>query len=53
VTGQSLRVAVRSLHRRGFRVSLRGWGRADHTVPAAGTPAAAGSVVTLVAGERP
>lgn len=53
VSGQSLRVAVRSLHRRGFRVSLRGWGMADHTVPAAGTAAAAGTVITLFAVERP
>lgn len=51
VGGQSLRLAVRSLHRRGFRVALRGWGIADHTAPAAGTAAAAGSVVTLFAAE--
>jgi len=52
VTGQSLRTAVRSLHRRGFRVVLRGWGVAEHTWPAAGSPAATGSVVTLFAAER-
>ena len=47
VTGRSLREAVQALHRRGFRVVLRGWGPAEHTWPAAGTSAAAGSVVTL------
>src|SRR5262249_27458778 len=40
VTGQSLRSAVRALHRRGFRVTLKGWGVAEHTWPAAGSPAA-------------
>ena len=52
VTGQSLRTAVRALHRRGFRVTLRGWGVAEHTWPAAGSAAAVGSVVTLFAEER-
>jgi cell division protein FtsI (penicillin-binding protein 3) len=47
VSGQSVRDAVRALHRRGFRVALRGWGTADHTWPAARASAAAGSVVTL------
>jgi len=49
VTGRPLRDAVRSLHRRGFRVALRGWGTPDHTQPAAGTTAPAGSVVTVFA----
>jgi cell division protein FtsI (penicillin-binding protein 3) len=50
VSGRPLREAVRSLHRRGFRVTLRGWGTPDHTIPAAGTTAPAGSVVTVIAG---
>ena len=49
VAGQSLREAARVLHRRGFRVALRGWGRADHTWPAAGDSARVGSLVTLFA----
>jgi cell division protein FtsI (penicillin-binding protein 3) len=47
VSGRSLREAVRALHRRGFRVTVRGWGKAEHTWPAAGASADAGSVVTL------
>jgi hypothetical protein len=50
VAGRSLREAVRTLHRRGFRVALKGWGVAQRTAPAAGDSAAAGSVVTLFAG---
>jgi PASTA domain-containing protein len=49
VTGLGMREAVRGLHRRGFRVRLRGWGAAEHTWPAAGDSAAAGSTVTLFA----
>jgi cell division protein FtsI (penicillin-binding protein 3) len=49
VTGLGIREAVRALHRRGFRVALRGWGAAEHTWPAAGDSANAGSVVTLFA----
>jgi beta-lactam-binding protein with PASTA domain len=49
IAGQPLRAAVRSLHRRGFRVALRGWGFPNHTQPAAGSTASAGSVVTLFA----
>jgi cell division protein FtsI (penicillin-binding protein 3) len=49
VAGRPLRDAVRALHRRGFRVVLRGWGNAEHTWPAAGTSARAGSLVTLFA----
>jgi cell division protein FtsI/penicillin-binding protein 2 len=52
VTGRPVRDAVRTLHRRGFRVVLRGWGDADHTWPAARASAAAGSIVTLF-GTRP
>jgi len=50
VRGQDVRAAVHLLHQRGFRVTLKGWGVAQHTSPAAGDSAAAGSVVTLFAG---
>src|SRR5690242_10632962 len=40
VTALGMREAVRGLHRRGFRVRLRGWGTAEHTWPAAGDSAA-------------
>ena len=53
VTGLGIREAVRALHRRGFRVALRGWGAAEHTWPAAGDSANAGSVVTLFAQPAP
>jgi cell division protein FtsI (penicillin-binding protein 3) len=53
VTGLGIRDAVRALHRRGFRVALRGWGAAEHTWPAAGDSASAGSVVTLFAQPLP
>lgn len=49
VAGQSLREAALVLHRRGFRVALRGWGPASHTWPAAGDSARVGSLVTLFA----
>ena len=49
VTGMEMRAAVRALHRRGFRVALKGWGAAEHTWPAAGDSAALGSIVTLFA----
>jgi cell division protein FtsI (penicillin-binding protein 3) len=51
VAGRPLREAVRALHRRGFRVALRGWGDAEHTWPAAGESLEAGALVTLF-GER-
>ena len=53
VAGRPLREAVRALHRRGFRVALKGWGVAHHTWPAAGDSAAAGATVTLFAAPRP
>jgi len=49
VRGRPLRAAALALHRRGFQVQLRGWGRAARTVPAAGDSAAVGSSVTLFA----
>ncbi|HKE92304.1 MAG TPA: penicillin-binding transpeptidase domain-containing protein, partial [Gemmatimonadales bacterium] len=52
ISGRPLREAVRSLHRRGFRVVLHGWGSPDHTIPAAGSTAPAGSVVTVIAGAQ-
>ena len=53
VTGRSLRDAARMLHRRGFRVVVKGWGVVHHTWPAPGESAAAGSTVTLFAEPRP
>jgi len=53
VTGRSLRDAARMLHRRGFRVVVKGWGVVQHTWPAPGESAAAGSTVTLFAEPRP
>src|SRR5690349_10035271 len=50
VTGLGMREAVRTLHRRGFRVTLKGWGWAEHTWPAAADSASVGSTVTLFAG---
>ena len=52
VTGRSLREAARTLHRRGFRVVVKGWGVVHHSWPAAGGNAAAGSTVTLFAEPR-
>src|SRR6266540_2087552 len=49
VTGRPLREAARTLHRRGFRVVVKGWGVVHHSWPAAGDSAAAGSTVTLFA----
>jgi beta-lactam-binding protein with PASTA domain len=53
VAGRSLREAARTLHRRGFRVVIKGWGIVHHSWPAAGANAAAGSTVTLFAEPRP
>src|SRR3989442_5436370 len=53
VAGRPLREAVRALHRRGFRVALKGWGVAHHTWPAVGDSVAAGATVTLFAAPRP
>ena len=53
VTGRRLREAARMLHRRGFRVVVKGWGVVHHSWPAAGANAAAGSTVTLFAEPRP
>ena len=47
VAGRDVREAVHALHRRGFRVVLKGWGAAHHTWPAAGDSARAGSTVTI------
>jgi len=49
VSGRPLREAARTLHRRGFRVVVKGWGVVHHSWPAAGENAAAGSTVTLFA----
>jgi hypothetical protein len=49
VTGRSIREAALALHRRGFRVNLRGLGRVVRTVPAAGDNARPGSSVLVLA----
>jgi hypothetical protein len=53
VTGRALRDAARTLHRRGFRVVVKGWGIVEHTWPAAGDSATAGTTVTIFAEPRP
>jgi cell division protein FtsI (penicillin-binding protein 3) len=47
VTGQSVREAALALHRRGFRVDLRGLGRVSRTAPPGGEPALPGTAVTI------
>jgi cell division protein FtsI (penicillin-binding protein 3) len=45
--GESVRRAVATLHRRGFRVSLRGMGTVQRTTPAAGDSVRVGRTVTV------
>jgi cell division protein FtsI (penicillin-binding protein 3) len=47
VTGRSVREAALALHRRGFRMSLRGLGRVVRTVPMAGQAARPGSTIVV------
>ncbi|MBA3554449.1 MAG: PASTA domain-containing protein, partial [Gemmatimonadales bacterium] len=47
VGGRSVREAALALHRRGFRMSLRGVGRVTRTVPAAGESARPGTSVMV------
>ena len=47
VAGQSAREAALALHRRGFRVHLRGLGTVNRSAPAGGEPALPGTAVTL------
>jgi len=47
VTGRSVREAARTLHRRGFRVVLRGFGEVVRTSPSAGELARPGTAVTV------
>jgi cell division protein FtsI (penicillin-binding protein 3) len=49
VTGLTLRAAAAALHQNGFQVRVRGWGIVADMAPAAGTSAAPGTLVTLVA----
>ena len=49
ITGKPLRAAARTLHRRGFKVVVKGWGVVHHTWPAAGEQAVAGATVTVFA----
>jgi cell division protein FtsI (penicillin-binding protein 3) len=47
VAGQSVREAALALHRRGFRVNLRGLGRVTRTAPPGGQPAVPGTAVAV------
>jgi cell division protein FtsI (penicillin-binding protein 3) len=47
VTGRPVREAALALHRRGFRVALRGLGRVSRTQPSGGEPATPGSAITV------
>jgi beta-lactam-binding protein with PASTA domain len=47
VIGRTLREAALALHRRGFRVILRGVGRVMRTSPAAGDSAPVGTAVIV------
>ena len=47
VSGRTVREAALALHRRGFRVALRGLGRVSRTTPAGGEMALPGSLVTV------
>ena len=49
ISDRPLREGVRTLHQRGFRVVIKGWGLIHHTWPAAGERAPAGSTVTVFA----
>ena len=49
VSDRPLREGIRTLHQRGFRVVIKGWGLIHHTWPAAGERAAAGSTITVFA----
>ena len=51
VAGQPVREAALALHRRGFRVSLRGLGRVTRTLPVTGDSAKAGTAVIVWADE--
>jgi hypothetical protein len=42
-----VREAVHALHRRGFRVTLRGLGEVSRTMPPVGQTAVAGTAVTV------
>jgi membrane peptidoglycan carboxypeptidase len=47
VQGQSVREAALALHRRGFRVNLRGLGSVTRTAPSGGSTAQPGTLVTV------
>ncbi|HEX5388098.1 MAG TPA: penicillin-binding transpeptidase domain-containing protein [Gemmatimonadales bacterium] len=53
VAGSDVRDAALALHRRGFRVDLRGVGRVSRTSPAAGQPMLPGTTVIVWAGAAP
>jgi cell division protein FtsI (penicillin-binding protein 3) len=47
VSGETLRAAVRALHRAGFQVRVSGWGEVTGTNPAAGARADSGTTVIV------
>jgi hypothetical protein len=47
VGGLPVREAALALHRRGFRVNLRGLGQVSRTAPPGGEPALPGTAVTV------
>jgi cell division protein FtsI (penicillin-binding protein 3) len=47
MTGRPVREAAHALHRRGFRVNLRGLGAVSRTIPAAGESAQQGTPITV------
>lgn len=47
VSGTTVRAAVAALHRRGYRVALRGFGAVLRTTPAAGDTASPGTTITV------
>jgi len=53
VTDRPLREAIRTLHRRGFHVVVKGWGVIHHTWPAAGEHVAPGTTITVFAEPPP
>ena len=53
VTGRPLREAIRTLHRRGFQVVVKGWGVIHHTWPAHGEHATPGTTITVFAEPPP
>ncbi|MEX0907444.1 MAG: penicillin-binding transpeptidase domain-containing protein, partial [Gemmatimonadota bacterium] len=53
VTGMPLRDGVRLLHSAGYRIRVEGGGRVQQTIPVAGTPRSADTVVRVIGGVDP